>query len=388
MQLKQNNKNFIIQFTIIFFANFCFFTSSACLLILPVHLQMLNASNLYIGLFMNVQALELIVIVFVYHLLIKYKRKQLLITGFILSIVSMIILSCFYKNLILLMILKTVSSVSYAFAYTLLFSMIYDILPPAKRKGGAAIYGIGGILSNPVGSLIGDYFYKTGNMNMIFIISAFFSLAALLFVLNINEKKECYNEEECKFNLFDIARDYRIFLLIIMSFIFGGVFGVYSSFLPAFGKIRISNPNISYFYMSFTIGAVALRFLMFKIFDRISSKLLIIFSFFMMFISLCLIIFINSAWQLILIGLLYGTGHTILFPTLSASFVNLSDEKNKLIYNNIFIGFHLLGTLLISGALGIVGDFFGLTSVYIIMGFIVLIFIICLFFLYNRLVYR
>ncbi len=369
--LDTDNRVITKQFIILFFANFCFFTSYACLAMMPVQLENLHASNTYTGFFMNIQAVELILFVFFEKRLRYFRKKELLAAGFVISIVSMLFMSLFCNSLVLLLIFRIISSTSYAFGYTLLFGMIYDIIPPSRRKGGAALYGISGIIANPAGSFISEYFYKSGHVQLIFIMSAVFSFSAIILLFFIHDRSPVLTGDECSLNMIDVLRDSRIFLLIFFSFIFGGVYGVLTSFIPTFSKLRIHNPNISYFFTAFTVGAVPLRLFSFNLLDRISSRLLIFVSFISMLVSLVLTLFLNSAWILFLVGFTYGFGHTILFPSLSASFVNISDEKNKLTYNNAFIAANLFGTIAISTLLGMFGDFFGITSIFLIMGFLV-----------------
>jgi MFS family permease len=95
-----------------------------------------------------------------------------------------------------------------------------------------------------------------------------------------------------------------------------------------------------------------------------------------------LTLFFNSSWQLFLIGFFYGIGHTIVFPTLSASFVDLANDRNTTSYNNVFLAFHLLGTLVVSSALGFVGDILGINSIFILMFFILIV--TTLFIVFNK----
>ncbi len=69
-------------------------------------------------------------------------------------------------------------------------------------------------------------------------------------------------------------------------------------------------------------------------------------------------------------GFLYGLGHAILYPVLNTIFVNSGRENEKYTLNSIFISFYTMGNFLISGALGYVGDLFGVNSIYISMAFL------------------
>ena len=69
----------------LFFTNLFFFLGFASLYILPDHLNKLGASKTYIGFFMNIQSLELVIfVIFFGRFLNKIKRKNFIIIGFIL----------------------------------------------------------------------------------------------------------------------------------------------------------------------------------------------------------------------------------------------------------------------------------------------------------------
>ncbi len=370
--MKQN-KILTNAFFHLFLINYCFFTSLACFQILPIHLKDIGATNLYIGIFMNLNALELIFIVFFMKKIFNnFSEKSLLIFGFTCSLFSTGLMFLFSNNLITLMILNIFSGFSFVFGFTLLFSRLYDIIPIEKRIGGAAIFGISGIISNPTGAFLGEFFYKNFEAKYIFILSSIFSLIALLLILFLNDKvKEKINTNV---NIIKLIHNNNLLILIFFSLILGGAYGIFSSFIPEYTKQKIGITNITIFFTSFAVIASCTRIFLFRFLDRISSKLLIITALISMFISMTGLLFLKYIWELFIIGFLYGISHSILFPTLSTLFVNKAKfEKEKIVFNNIFLMFYNSGLIFFSSILGLASDIFSLFFTFLSMSIIILI---------------
>jgi len=369
----KKDKIFTDSFIKIFFCNLYAFSSITSMVILPVHLKDLGASNLYIGIFNSIPSIELILFVFIYGLIAyKINRRKLLIYSFIITIIFRFFMFLHYQSLPLLMLFMIFSSVSFAVGFTMLFSMIYDIIPNDKRRSAVAFYGISGIGSNSIGSILSEFFYKI-NAKYIFLASAFFSFLALVIIVFISVEKSKNTSKMSIINLIQTFINKKFPLLIFYSMIMGGIYGIFISFMPNYSKIILNIPNISFFLIAFTIMAIFIRSVSFKILDIIKSRVLIFITYTAYLISLLITLFLFAKWQLFLIGFIFGLGHSIIFPTLSVKFVNRAEESNRDIYNNIFLVFNTLGTILFQTILGFVGDIFSLHSIFSSMLFIVII---------------
>lgn len=370
MKNKQNNKSFYtLSFFLLSLINFFNQVSYSVLSLLPTHLSNLGATKSYIGFFMNIPSFELAIFILLYMKFFRnIKKTQMIVFGFIIFILSMIYMFFIYNSLILLLIIRLVSSVSYALGFVLLFSLAYDMIPMDKRIGGIAIYGISGILSAPVGSFLSEKIIIYIGVNYIFIVGAIFSFIALFLTLFLVEIKHDNFEKEDIRRFFKKIFERKLLFMSIITIIFGGAFGVFASFIPNFSKERLGVANLSIFFIAFSIIAIITRLFVFKFIDKISKKGLILFSLLAIFFSMLGIIFIQSLWQLFLIGLIYGSAHSILYPLLSTSFVNKANKDHeKTLFNNLFLISNTIGSVGLPTLLGLVGDFFGILSIFITM---------------------
>lgn len=359
---------FTHSFFHLFFTNLFLFLGIASLFILPDHLQNIGANKTYIGFFMNLRALELVIfVVFFGKYSNKINRKLLVLIGLVLFIISSTLMFFFSKDLVILLILNIFASTSFAFGFPLLFSMLYDVIPMTGRRGGAAIYGISGILSSPIGSFLGEKILFYYEPKYLFLLGAFFSIIALILCFFLKERHNEHRGSK-SITVWDILKKKELLPLLFISLLHGGAFSVFASFIPNFTKERLGIANLSRFFIAFSFIAVTTRLFFFRVIEKISKKILLSIALTTVTIALTSILFIQAKWQLFIIGFLYGVGHSIMFPTISSAFINLANEKEKIIYNNAFISIYTLGVVSLSTMLGGVGDIFGMMYIFICMG--------------------
>ncbi len=305
------------------------------------------------------------------RLLQKIKRKHLLLAGFFLSLVSVLSMYFFYNNLIMLLILRFISGIAYALGFTLLFSYIYDILQPEKRRGGVAVYGISGLLSSPLGSLLSEHVFKQFGPQYLFLLSAvFFTLALLLmFFLKSDVPFKGISKSH---NIITILKKSGIKRAGYFAMLLGGAYGVFVSFIPIASGTKLGEPNISLFFIAYSVIAITIRLFIFNRVDKIPSKLLFFIAFSALTSAMFLLIFLNSFILLFIIGLIYGVGHSILFPTLSACFVSRAKEEEKVVFNNIFLAYYTAGLLFFPTVMGIGGDLVSTDAIFVCMSVILL----------------
>lgn len=345
--------------------------------ILPDYLRELGASNMYIGIYINLPSLELVLFVILSGRFSNFiNRKALVTLGFVAYALSSFFMYFFDESLTALFILKIISSTSYAFGFTMIFSLLFDILPEKTRRSGSSIFGISGLAGAPVGSKIGELIFNDFHNGDIFMLSAIFGLFAVLICLFVTNIKPTFSPDNHETTMFDIIFQKKNILLIILTLTFGAAFGVFKTFIPVITAINLGKANISIFFIAFSIIAISYRFFFHSIIDKIKEENLIIISFVFISVALFFVVFINKEWHLYLIGILYGFAHAILFPTLSTSYINRAGNHERIIYTNTFLSLNAVGTTFFATSLGFLGDITTVPMIFIsmsIISFIVMI---------------
>ncbi|HOV12983.1 MAG TPA: MFS transporter, partial [Spirochaetota bacterium] len=317
--------------------NFTFFSSSASLGLIPPYLSSLGATKTYIGFFMNLASLEIVLFVLIFGKYLHYiKRKDAFIFGTIVSIITFLGMYFFYKDLKILMLLRIFNAIPFVFCFSMHVSIIFDIVHKEKRLSSLAIFGISGILSNPVGSFLSEKFSFHFGPQSLFLLSLFFIAVYAILLIFLKDPGSEFHKKEGK-SFFEIIKRKEIINIILFAIVFGGAFSVYASFIPNLSKEKLKVALLSAYFIPFAITTLMMRLFLSRFLDRVNQGLLILISYFFIFVSSLLILFLNSITILIIVGICYGVGHSILYPTVGTMFVNSGKPEEKEILNNSFV---------------------------------------------------
>ncbi len=368
----KKNSLFSPLFLLLFIENYLFFCSHTSLNLLPPYLTSLGASKAFVGFFMNVNPLELVLfVVFFGRFMNNLPKKQALFTGFLLHFLSMILMFVFSQNLTVLLILRFIAAVSFVFGFTMHANLAFEIIPRAKRAGGIAIFGISGVLSNPTGSILGETILRLAHPQYLFLLGALFSLFVMTAVLFLKDPHHAHRKKEKK-TFLDMLTRKNLYSWMFIAVIFGGIFSVFSTFIPNFSLERLGFANLSIYFTSLTIVAILSRTLFSNLLDSVPKRKLIAAALLFMLTSIGIILFLHWPIQLAIVGLIYGMGHSVMYPTLSTTFLGSGNEDEQAVLNNTFTAFYTFGNVSLTTFLGFVGDFFGMTSIFLVTGFLVL----------------
>jgi predicted MFS family arabinose efflux permease len=353
-----------VTFIQIFILYFCYFTWYSVLSLLPPYLSSIGAGKGYIGFFMNIPSLEILLFVLITgRFSNKINKKKALIGGYILGIISTLLMFVFYTDLIILMALRFLAGISYVFSFSMVANFVFDLFPEEKRAQAIALFGVSAVISTPTGTFLAGLLLNNFHPEYLFILTAFFHTITLIIMVFLKEPVHDYKGKESK-TFFAILKRKNLLQLFIIAFISGGVMSVIITFLPNFAGERIGKANLTLFFMPSAFIAVIMRTFLKKIFDKITKLQLITFSLLSLLSSLLVMIFLSKEYQLILTGFIYGFGYSVLHPVLSSSFVESGNEDEKVILNNSYLSVNTFGSITITTGLGFLGDIFGITFIF------------------------
>ncbi len=356
-----NDKKLIKNFILLALANFCFFTSVAAFYVLPVYLAKLNATKTYIGIAMGSTNIfqMLMIIILVNKIDFINKRKLLIYT----SISAMILYSLYFfvANLYTIPILRSAQGLIQGIGFPVGMSLALDVIPENKRTGLLGLFGVSGALSNLSGPPIMELLMKTLKHNYAFFFPAVVSILWLVCLLFLQiDGKPKSNAKAC-------APFRRYYKIIPLAIFFGSLFGSFFSFVSDYCKEMGLTPY-SIFFNMYAVALISIRFTFVKKLNIWDRKKIILSGFIAAVIALITGYIVNIHQNIVFIGamgLLYGSGHGFLYPTLNVLFVDTTPErKGKATLT--FIIFFTLGIGLSSLINGVVADLIGYPYMYLI----------------------
>ena len=363
-------------FFLLFVENFLFGCAFNATSLLPTYLVSLGATQTFVG-FFNTLGIWLIItaVVFFGRPLVGLPRVKTLQLGFFLLLVTSVLSWVFADSLLLLAVFKLIGSLSWVFTSTLMMSVLFDLTLPKRRAGSLALFSIGGMLPNPVTSLAGEAVLRMSGGPGLFLLAAGFALAAWVWSLQL-EEPPARIAQEVPHSFKNVVARKDIRTLLILSFCFGIYYSAMASFLPNHTKITLGQANLSAFLVPFSAVSLALRLILGRQMDRRVPRRFLYLSFLSIFVGMGFLL-LPTAWVWIACaGMFYGIGHSILFPLMNTLFVQVGGENQKAVYSNTYLVANLVGAVVMTPALGTLGDFFGFRAIVV---FLALVALACVF---------
>ncbi len=380
------DKPYAKTFILVFFLNMCFFLGINSLKILPAYLENLGAPKVYIGFFMNFKSLALIgYVLFLGKLLGTVNRKKPLLTGYLVFFACLVGMSLFYRNLTLLLVFMMLASVNFALGFTMHVAIIHAIIPDNKRVGLFALFGISGLVSNPIAAFISERFYQSLPESLLFVPPLFFCICTVIILFLIPDQDAGTTAQSKEnYTFIDVMKTGGITPLVVSAVIFGGASGIFATFIPNLTRYALDEVNIFYFFTGFSVIAICIRIIAANFIDDLPQKALLLTGFISIFAACILAYFLSALWILFVIGLLYGVGHGLLFPTISSAFVSLAPEREKPAYSDAFLCTHIFGSFFLTTLIGLIGDLFGVSYIFLCAAGMVLANVTYLVFIKQR----
>jgi MFS family permease len=336
--------------------------------LVPAYLATLGASQTFIGVFNILNVLAVLGAVLIFgRQLVRWHRLRALRWGYVLLALSSAASWALATSLPALAVFKVTGAVAQVFASTLMMSLLLDLAPADKRAGSLALFSISGMLTNPLSSLAGETVLRTFGGPALFLLSAAAVLVPLGWSFLLREPvRQPAEDEPPAFHEVVLRKDLRGLMALV--FLFGIYFSALTTFLPKHTLTVLGQANLSTFLTPFSVVAVLLRLVLGNQLDRRPPRRFLAWSFGAVAAAMGFLL-LPAAWVWIAAaGLFYGLGHSILYPLLNTLFVNRGSEAHKAAYSNAFLVVNLLGAIVMTPALGLLGDLAGFPSIVVFLG--------------------
>jgi hypothetical protein len=101
----------------------------------------------------------------------------------------------FARHVGMLVVFRLVNSLSFAVGFTVNAALAFEFLPREKHTSGIALFGISGILSNPIAVFVADRVVALASERMVFVVAALFALMALVTMIPMREGRQEIRED-------------------------------------------------------------------------------------------------------------------------------------------------------------------------------------------------
>jgi MFS family permease len=268
---------------------------------------------------------------------------------------------------LLLLAMRVVHGIGMALCFTAAFTYVADIVPAARLNEGIGIFGISGLIGMAVGPAAADVALTRHGYGALFLTAAVLAGIGLAAHLSLAETHAVRKSGSRQPSFFAVLGRRKMLTVAVLAVLFGfgqsGAGGFVAPLAHDRGIVHVSS-----FFVAYSLAAVAIRLVGGRLADRVGERRVIPYALAITGGGLLLVACVHQAWSLALSGAVTGCGHGLLFPSLNSLAVR--DEpagiRGKItgVYTGALDGGNFAGSLL----LGYVGEWLGLSALFVSAG--------------------
>lgn len=267
-----------------------------------------------------------------------------------------------------LLLLRVVHGVGLAICFTAVFTFVADIIPEGRLNEGIGMFGISGLIGMAIGPALAEPIMENFGFSAFFVAASVLAGTALLLHLpiKVEEHPEQHLVNDAP-SFFTLLRQRKFMIVGGLSMIFGFGLAATGNFVAPLAQER-SLADISLYYVVYSGAAIGIRFIAGRLADRVGEAVVLPWGLSMAVAGLLLLPLVNGHILLVVCGLLFGTGHGLIFPTISSMAVRNEPYAVRGKITGIFTGGIDSGIFVGSLILGVVGEWVGLSGLFIVAG--------------------
>ena len=352
------------RFFIASLSNFFFFSSVNAFSLLPLYIKALGGTESQIGGIMGTYSLTAILAQPLAGALAdRFGRKRFLLLGSALGILAAIGFAFSSRLDFRFFLLRLVQGVGYSAFYISNLTIVADMVPESRRGEAVGLFGISGLITIALSPALGEQFIQVTGFPAFFLAAAAAAAAALLVSLALHDPQSA-SKASVELSLSSLIPSMRIMPPIVLSFVFGVAAGTVFVFLPTHA-MQVGLSRIGAFYMAYSTAAIGIRLTCGRLSDRWGRLHVILPALLLMALGSLGLVWLATPVGLLVVGVLTGMAHGLLFPALSAYVIDLSGSEERAQALGAFSTAILLGGGLASFVFGVMAERLGYPSIFL-----------------------
>ncbi len=328
------------DFYLVTIANFVFFLNFASFFLLPLYLKTLGVTERTIGYIMGTGGFAgLCVLPFLGALLDRVSRR-----GFVTSGALAMALASFAYLLLpgdggLIYVLRVIQGVSFTCAFVTASTLAVELAPASRRGEALGIFGISTLTTHAIAPALGEVVARRWGFPVLFAVAGTLGLVACGLTLRIRVPRVAHGAASATRTL---PRSATLWLGAATMIACGVGFGAVLTFVPTFVH-AIGLERVAPFFVSYTVAAVGVRIVLGGVSDRVGRHRVLLPSIALLACAVLALGWVRSMPALVTVGLLFGAGQGMVYPTANALMVDLSHPGNLGRVQTLFSGSFSVG---------------------------------------------
>jgi MFS family permease len=348
------------DFYLVTAANFVFFLNFATFFLLPLWLTTLGGSEETIGYVMGTGGFAgLCVLPFLGALLDRLDRRRFMVLGagvMALASFAYVWLAAIGPALYLV---RVVQGAAFTSAFVAASTLVADLAPPARRGQALGIFGISTLLTHAIAPAVGEQIAGRYGFPVLFALAGCLGLGALALTLLVRTPAHAGAAAPASLGRGrPLRREPLVWMSAATMVACGMGFGAVLTFVPTFLH-SIGITRVAPFFIAYTIAAVGVRIVLGGLSDRVGRRRVLLPSMSLLAVAIFLLSQVHGVPALMVVGLLFGAGQGMTYPTANALMVDLSHAGNRGRVQTLFAGSFSVGVAASAFVFGAVIEGFG-----------------------------
>ena len=355
------------HFWLITLANFLMFLNTALLFLLPRRIQELGGDEAQIGIIMgSFGVTALATIPWVSRRIDLHGSRPFMVAGLILMASATAGYAFLDRMSYLFVPVRLLQGLAFAMMFNGATTAVTLCVPRARMGQGLGIFGAVTIASHAIGPALAEHLVERVGFTLFFPLAAVSSLLAIPLALRIPATRRVESGPSPAGGFFRMAARSDLMVPLGVTLLIGTGFGGVLNFLAAYTATL--SLKISDFFLTYSAMVIVVRLLGGQASDRAGREAVLLPSLVVCGLGLFGIALIQSQGALFWMGVVYGLGHGLLYPTLNAQVVDWTGAQERGTAMGVFNASFTAGVNFCSFGLGPVAKEFGFPTMYTVCG--------------------
>ena len=328
-QTNHSDKLWTKYFTLTFiYALFTSISSNMLMTAIPLYALHLGGDNSISGLLFGLFMLVAILFRPLFAALIddKSRRMVLIIGGVISLFISLSYVMAFSVGLLL--VLRSLHGIGFSATTNASGTIVSDIVPKSRLAEGVGFFGLSNTLATAVGPALTLYIIQYFSYNVLFLVSSFIGLIALVCGLFIDYEKykpkfeTKLSDRKVKRGIADIMFEKSALPAALVTIFIFVAMGATMTFIPTYA-LSLGIEDIGMYFIVNSIALLFTRIVGGKLADKYGDTVVMLPGLITIALSFVVLAYATSLTGFVISGILYGLGLGFVDPILSAIMIKL-----------------------------------------------------------------
>ena len=344
-------------------ANFVFFLNFASFFLLPVHLHDLGASPETIGYVMGTAGFAgIVVLPFLGVLLDRVDRRRFVIVGGVVMALASFAYLVVPDLSPALYVLRAVQGFAFTSAFVTASTLAAELAPAPIRGRALGLFGISTLLTHAIAPAVGEVIARRFGFGALFAFAGSLGFVSVGLALAVHPPP-AHARRAVAGTGRSLRREPVLWLAAATMVACGMGFGTVLTFVPTFVHVA-GIERVAPFFLAYSLAAIGVRLAFGGLSDRVGRRPVLFPAMGLLALAIAALGAVGGVVALVAVGLCFGAGQGMVYPTANALMVDLSHAGNLGRVQTLFSGSFSCGVAISSFVFGGIIERFGYPAAF------------------------